>query len=71
MNSLSFDVVIKGERTLLTGLGLRNLFRFSEYEPGTLYTFLCKIQDAFLAVSSMLIVHSIDLFSNVGAFGFR
>ena len=31
MNSLSFDVSVEGEETLLAGHGLKNLFRFSEY----------------------------------------
>ena len=35
MNSVTFDVVTECEDTLLTGLGLKNSFRFSEYEPGT------------------------------------
>ena len=67
MYSLPFDVVLEGEETLLAGNGLKNLFRVSEYEPETLYTFLCGIQAAFHAFSSMLEVHSIDLSSNVGA----
>ena len=71
MNSLSFEVVFESDETLLAGLGVKNLFRFSDYELGTLYTFLCKIQAAVLVSSSMLKVHSIDLPSNVEAFGFR
>ena len=47
MNSFSFDVVIEGEETLRAGLGLMSLFRFSEYEAGTLNPFLCKFQAAF------------------------
>ena len=35
MNSLPFDVVKEGVETLLAGLGLKNLCRFSEYDPGT------------------------------------
>ena len=54
MYSLPFDVVLEGEETLLAGNGLKNLFRVSEYEPKTLYTFLCGIQAAFHVFSSML-----------------
>ena len=71
LNSFSLEDVIKGEETVLAGLGLKNLCRVSECEPGTLYALLCKIQCVFLAFSSMLKVHSIDPSSNVGAFGFR
>ena len=63
MNSFSFDGVTEGEETFLEGLGLKNPFRFSEYEPGTLYTSWCEIQAAFLVFSSMLKAHLIDLSS--------
>ena len=73
MNPLLLEVIIRNEEALLAGLGLKHLFRFSEYEPGTLNlnTFLCKIQAAFTVFSFMLRVHSTDLSSNVRAFGFR
>ena len=67
MYSFPFDVVFQGEEALLAGKSLKNLFRVSEYEPEALYTFLCGIQAAFPAFSSLLKVHSIDLSSNVGA----
>ena len=69
--NLPFDVDMEGEETLLAGLGVKNSFRFSEYEPGTLYTLLCTIQAAFHTISPMHKVHVIDLSSKVGAFGFR
>ena len=71
MHSLSFDVRLEGEETVLAGLGLKNRCRSPEYEPGILFTFSCKIQADVLAFSSMLNAHSIDLSSHVGAFGCR
>ena len=71
MNPRSLDVDREGGETLLAGVGLKNLFRFSEYELGTFYTFLCKNQPSFFAISSMVKVHPIDISSKVGAFGFR
>ena len=68
---LSLEVVTESEDTLLAELCLKNLGWLSEYEPGIVYTFLCTIHAEFLAQSSMRKVHSIDLSSNVGAFGFR
>ena len=59
-------------RTLLAGLGLKNLCWFSEYEPRILYPCLCNVQtDFLLATSFMRKVYSKDLSPNVGAFGFR
>ena len=55
MHSLSFDVGLEGEETLLAGPGLKNL----EF---------CSQADV-LAFYSRLNVHSIDLSSHVGAFG--
>ena len=49
MNSISCDVVIESELTLLEGLDLKNLFHSSKHEPGPLYMFSCKIQFASLA----------------------
>ena len=66
--SLSFDEVTEGEDTLLAGPGLKNLCRFSEYEPETLYKFVCKIQAAILAVSSKFKVYSIDSIFDVADF---
>ena len=71
MNALSFDVVTEGEETLLAALCLKNQCRFSECEPGILCTLLCKVQADVFASSAMLKVHSIDLSSHVGKFGFR
>ena len=42
MKPLSFDAAKEGEETLIVGLGLKNLLRFSEYEPGTLCPLLWK-----------------------------
>ena len=66
--SLSFDEVTEGEDTLLAEPGLKNLCRFSEYEPETLYKFVCKIQAAILAVSSKFKVYSIDSIFDVADF---
>ena len=71
MNSLSFDIVKESEETLLAGLGLEIHCRFSEYDPGIAYTFLCSVQADVLVVSSTRRCHSMDLSPNVGAFGFR
>ena len=72
MNSPSSDVVVQGAETLFAGFGSMNLCRFSEYEPGTQDTLFCKIKTVFLPISSMLSRPiSIDLSSNIGAFGFR
>ena len=70
-NSLSFDVVVESEETLLAGLGLKSLCRSSEYEPGISCTFLCRNLADVLARSSMLEVHSIDLSGMSERFGFR
>ena len=71
MRSLPLEVLIWCEETLLAGLGLKNLCRFSDYAPKISYTFMCNVQTDVLAMSSMRKVHSIDLPSSVGAFGFR
>ena len=55
--SVSFDVAKVGEETLLAGLGLRNPF-----DSQNMNLEYCK---------SSFKVHSKDLSSNVGVFGFR
>ena len=52
MNSHSFEDLSGGEETLLAGLVVKNLCRFSEYEPGMLYMCLCSVQADVLASSS-------------------
>ena len=39
MNSCPLEVLVGGEEALLAGLGLKNRCRFSDFEPGMLYTF--------------------------------
>ena len=46
---------------LLVELGLKNLCRFSDNEPGIVHTFLCSVQADCIAVSSIHKVHSMDL----------
>ena len=62
--NFSCEVLTGGEEALLAG-------RFSEYEAGIVYTFLCNIQADFLANSSTRTVCPMDLSPSVGALGFR
>ena len=61
---------MEGEETLLAGLGLKNLCRFSEYEPG-LNKSDCEMSKLLsLPCLPLAKVHSMDISPNVGAFGF-
>ena len=73
MNALSFDVVKENEETLLAGLGLKNLFRFSEYERATLYFFVtsnlssllvpgCSLLEGWSVWISLILRSSLDDF---------